>query len=67
MWQEKICYGSQSAEIETKMDMDYDHYESNLSSHPNSLTGILKLLIGEIEMSKKYLTKIKSSYLGDNL
>ncbi len=46
--------------------MDYDHYESNPSSHSDSSTGILEPIIGKIEMSEEYLTKVESSRLGDN-
>ncbi len=65
-WQEIICCGGQSIEIDTDMDMDYDHYKSNLSSHLGSSTGILEPIIGKIEMSKKHLTKLEFSCLGDN-
>ncbi len=65
-WQKIICHGSQPTEIHTDIDMDYDYYKSNPSSYPDSLTGILKPIIGEIEMSKEYLTKVESSCLGDN-
>ena len=67
LWQEIIRRSGQQTEIDTDIDIDYDHHKSNLSGHPNSLTGILEPIIGEIKMSEEYLTKIKSSCLGDNL
>ena len=66
LWYEIIYHGSQPTEIDTNMDMDYNHHKSNLSGYPNSSTGILEPIIGKIEISEKHLTKIKSSYLGDN-
>ncbi len=66
LWQEIIRRGGQPTKIDTNMDMDYDHHESNPSSHPNSSTGILEPIIGKIEMSEEYLTKVESSYLSDN-
>ena len=47
--------------------MDYNHHKFNSSGHPNFLTGILKSIIGKMEMLEEYLTKIKSSHLGNNL
>ncbi len=67
LWQEIIRLGDQPTEIDINMDIDYDHHKSNLSSHPNSLTGILEPIIGEIKISEKHLTKVKSNHLGDNL
>ncbi len=49
------------------MDMDYDHHESNLSSHPDSLIGVLKPIIGEIKMLEEHLTEVESSCLSNNL
>ncbi len=66
-WQEIIRRGGQPTEIDINMDIDYDHYESNSSSHPDSLTGILEAIIGKIEMSEEHLTEVESSRLGDNL
>lgn len=43
------------------MDLDYDHYKSNLLCHLDSLTGILKSIIGKIKILEKYLTKVESS------
>ncbi len=50
----------------TDMDIDYNHYESNPSSHPDSSTGILEPIISEIEMSEEHLIKVESSHLDDN-
>ena len=66
-WQEIIRRSGQLIEIDTDMDMDYNYYKSNLLGHPNSLTGILKPIIGEIKMLEEYWTKIGSSRLGNNL
>ncbi len=65
-WQKIICRGGQPTEIDTDIDINYDHHKSNLSSHPDSLTRILEPIIGEIEMSEEHLTKVESSRLGDN-
>ncbi len=65
-WQEIIRRGGQIIEIDINMDIDYDHHEFNPSSHPNSLTRILGLIIGEIEMSEEHLTEVGSSRLGNN-
>ncbi len=66
-WQETIYCGYQPIEIDTNMDMDYNHHKSNLSGHPDSLMGILEPIIGEIKISEEHLTKIESSRLGNNL
>lgn len=47
-WQKVICRGGQL--IEKDIDMDYNQDDSNISSHHNPSTGILKLIIDEIEM-----------------
>ena len=66
LWQEIICRGDQLTEIDTDMDMDFDHHKSNPSSYPDSLTGILESIIGEIEMLEEHLTEVESSRLADN-
>ncbi len=66
MWQKIIRHGGQPIEIDTDIDMDYDHHKSNLLSHPDSSTGILELIIGKIEMLEEYLTKVESIHLSDN-
>ncbi len=66
-WQEIIRRGDQPTEIDSDMDIDYDHHKSNPSSHPDSLTGILEPIIGKIEMSEEHLTEVKSSRPGNNL
>ncbi len=60
LWQEIICRGSQQTKVDTNMDMDYNHYESNLSGYPNSSMRILELISGKIEILEEYLTKVKS-------
>lgn len=65
-WQKIIRCGSKSIEIDTNMDINYNHHKSNSSSHRNSLAEILELIIGEIKMLEEYLTKIESSYLDNN-
>ena len=67
LWQEIIYRGGQPTEVDTNIDMDYDHHKSNFPGHPSSLTEILEPIIGKIEISEEYLTEIESSYLGDNL
>ncbi len=66
LWQEIIRRSGQLTEIDIDMDMDYNHHESNLSSHPDSLMGILEPIIGKIKMSEEHLTEIESSRLSDN-
>ncbi len=66
LWQEIIRHSGQPTEIDTDMDMDYDHHESNLSDHPHFSTRYLEPIIGKIEMSEEYLTEVESSCLGDN-
>ncbi len=49
------------------MDMDYNYYKSNPSSHLDSSTGILEPIISKIEISEEHLTKVEFSRLGNNL
>ncbi len=67
LWHEIICRGGQLIEIDTDIDMDYNHHKSNLSSHLDSWMGILEPIIGEMEISKEHLTKVEFSHLGNNL
>ena len=67
LWQKIIHCGSQPTENDTNIDMDYNHHKFNLLGHPGSWMGILEPIIGKIEMLREYLTKIKSSRLGNNL
>lgn len=66
LWHKIICRGSQLIKIDIDIDMDYNHHESNLSSYLDSLMGILKPIIGEMEISKEHLTKVEFSHLGNN-
>ncbi len=52
--------------IDTNMDMDYNHYKSNPLGHLDSLTRILKPIIGEIEIPEEYLTKVGFSHLSNS-
>lgn len=65
-WQEIIHRGSQLTEVDTDMNIEYDHHNFNSLGHPDSLTGILELIIGKIEMSEKQLIDLESSRLGNN-
>ena len=66
-WQKIIRCGSQLIEIDTNIDIDYDHNKSNLSGYLDFSTGILNPIIGKIKMLEEYLTEIEFSYLGNNL
>lgn len=66
-WQKIIYHGNQLKKVDPDINMDYNYNKSNSSSYSNSLTEILELIIGKIEMSKKLFTKIKSSHFDNNL
>ncbi len=66
LWQKIIRHSSQPIEINTDIDINYDHHKSNLSSYSNFLIRILEQIIGEIEIWKEHLTEIESSCLGNN-
>ena len=66
LWQEIIRRSGQLIEVDTDINIDYNHHKSNLLGYPNSSTGILEPIIGKIEILEKHLTKIEFSCLGDN-
>lgn len=49
------------------MDTDYTKNQSTQSSRYNTITRIIKLIFDEIEMSEKFLTKMKKDCFGMNL
>lgn len=67
LWQDIIRRNGQPIEIDIDIDMNYNQHESNVSGYFDSSTEILESIIDKIEILEEYLTKIKSSRLGNNL